>query len=596
MTLAEGLSREYLFLRSIGRTFYRMRRVKPDARYTISDIVEEFARLKPFNVAILYEDRLLTYRDLAEGANRYARWAIEQGVKKGDVVSLLMSNRPEYLMAWLGIVKIGGIVALLNTNMRGSSLAHCINIAGARHLVVGNELYEAYWRAHECIDAPPVPWVTGGYVAGSEDLDAALDAVSGASLDPAYRAELRTRDTAFYIYTSGTTGLPKAANFSHMRMLFMMFGFAGALGAREGDRMYDALPLYHSTGGVCAVGVALTTGGSLVLRPKFSAQEFWKDCHRYRPTYFQYIGELCRYLLNAPRSPLDCDHGVQAITGNGLRPDIWTAFQKRFKIPKIIEFYGATEGNVGMINYDGKVGAVGRVPRYMRAIAGTRIVKFDVEAELPLRDAGGFCIECGPDEIGEAIGKVRNEPGRNFEGYTRSSETSKKILRDVFEVGDVWFRTGDLMRRDRHGYFYFVDRIGDTFRWKGENVATSEVAEALGAVRGVLEANVYGVAVPNCDGRAGMAALVADSTFEVSGLAETLARSLAGYARPLFLRLQAQIAVTGTFKQRKVDLVRDGFDPTEISDALYWLNAETGRYEGLDTSRYADIVAGRVRL
>jgi fatty-acyl-CoA synthase len=488
------------------------------------------------------------------------------------------------------------VVALINTNLRGQPLAHCIGIAQARHAIVGSELADAYREAAALLETKPVAWVTGTNVAGMEDLDAALSEASPAPLDIGVRDGLVCKDNAFYIYTSGTTGLPKAANFSHMRMLYMMYGFAGALNAGDSDRMYDTLPMYHSTGGVCAPGVAFTAGGSLIIRRKFSVQEFWTDIHKYKPTYFQYIGELCRYLLNAPPGPHERDHTIRAITGNGLRPEIWDAFQTRFAIPKIIEFYGATEGNVSMLNYDGKPGAVGRVPKYMRGIIHTRIVKFDLDAETPIRGADGFCMECADGEAGEAVGKIRNEPGANFEGYTQKSDTQKKLLSDVFEKGDLWFRTGDLMRRDAEGYFYFVDRIGDTFRWKGENVATSEVAEALGIVPGVAEANVYGVHVPGQDGRAGMAALVVAPVFDPSLLGETLKGSLPAYARPVFLRLQPEMEVTGTFKQRKVELVKEGFDPAFIADPLYWYDPASARYERLDAARYADIVAGHVRF
>jgi fatty-acyl-CoA synthase len=340
----------------------------------------------------------------------------------------------------------------------------------------------------------------------------------------------------------------------------------------------------------------LTAGGAIIIRRKFSAHEFWDDCFRYRATFFQYIGELCRYLLNAPPGPHERDHSIRAITGNGLRPEIWPIFQKRFAIPKIIEFYGATEGNVSMLNYDGTVGAVGRIPRYMRKMMTTRIARFDVEHEMPIRGADGLCQECAPNEVGEAIGQIVNEPGKTFDGYTKPSDTEKKILRDVFEKGDAWFRTGDLMRQDEHGYFYFVDRIGDTYRWKGENVATSEVSEALGVVPGIKEANVYGVGVPGMDGRAGMAALVAGPEFDASTLAGKLANNLPVYARPVFLRLMPEIEITGTFKQRKVDLVKDGFDPAKIAEPIYWLDTASSRYERLDSARYTDIVSGRMKL
>jgi fatty-acyl-CoA synthase len=596
MGLLDAVGREYTYISSVGRSLYRLRHTKPESSRTISEIVEEFGRDKPGNIAILYQDRTHTYADLNAEANRYARWAMAQGIRKGDAVALFMENRPEYLFAWLGIVKLGGIVALINTNLRGQPLAHCIGIANARHAIVGHELAEYYNEAMPLLETKPVAWVTGGRAPGSEDLDAALAEVSPAPLDASVRDGLVCKDNAFYIYTSGTTGLPKAANFSHMRMLFMMYGFAGALNAGETDRVYDALPLYHSTGGVCAVGTALTAGGSLIIRRKFSVHDFWNDIHHYQPTFFQYIGELCRYLLNAPPGPHERDHVIRAITGNGLRPEIWRAFQERFAIPKIIEFYGATEGNVSMLNYDGKIGAVGRVPGYMRQILGIRIVRFDIDNEVPVRGADGFCIECAPGEAGEAIGRIENEAGRSFEGYTQKTDTQKKVLTDAFKKGDHWFRTGDLMRRDEHGYFYFVDRIGDTFRWKGENVATSEVAEALGVVPGIAEANVYGVAVPGQDGRAGMAALVVTPGFDAASLGVRLKDNLPAYARPIFLRLQPEMEVTGTFKQRKVELVKEGFDPSAIADPIYWYDSATGVYERLDATRYADIIAGRVKL
>ncbi|MGH6872495.1 MAG: long-chain-acyl-CoA synthetase [Rhizomicrobium sp.] len=589
----EVVGREAVYCRSIGRTLWRMRHVKPDSAETIVDIVDGFAASNPDAPAILFEDRELGYGGLVALANRYAHWARAQGVAPGEAVALLMDNRPEYIAAWLGLLKAGAIAALINTNLRGAPLAHSITVAGCRHVILGAEFAQTYAEAEPLMQPRPSVWTTG--IAG-DTLDLALMAAPATPPDPAWRAGVTCRDRALYIFTSGTTGLPKAANITHLRMLYMMYGFAGALDSGPGDRMYNVLPLYHSAGGICAVGVALTAGGALVLRRKFSVHEFWSDCHRYRPQFFQYIGELCRYLLNAAPGPHERDHGLRAIIGNGLRPEIWPAFQARFAIPRIIEFYGATEGNVSMLNYDGKVGAVGRVPWYMRRLVTTRIVHFDIEHEMPVRGVDGFCIECGAGETGEAIGQITAEPGKTFDGYTKAADTEKKVLRDVFAKGDAWFRTGDLMRRDAQDYFYFVDRIGDTFRWKGENVATSEVSEALGVVPGVKEANVYGVSVPGQDGRAGMAALVTGPGFDVTALAAALSASLPAYARPLFLRLQPEIDITGTFKQKKGDLVKEGFDPAAIAEPLYWLDPATARYEPLDAALHGDIVSGRLKL
>lgn len=584
------IAREATYIRSVGRTLWRMRHVKADSPTTVGRLIEDLARRMPRNPAVLCDEETLDYRALNERANRFANWARGLGVNRGDVVGVLMENRTDYIAAWLGMAKLGAVSALFNTNLRGPALAHTMAVANARHLIVGAELVDAFAQIRKDLDLPPTPWVLGEASEG-EDLAAAL---SAAATTDGIDADLRAKDLALYIFTSGTTGLPKAARISHMRMLFMMYGFAGALNAQPSDRMYNVLPLYHTAGGICALGPALTTGGSVVIRRKFSVHEFWSDVNRYRPTFFQYIGELCRYLLNAPPAPHESDHHLRAITGNGLRPEIWPAFQTRFKIPKIIEFYGATEGNVSMLNYDGRMGAVGRVPFYMRSLMPVRLVRFDVEREQPVRGADGFCIECETDEAGEAIGRISDEPGRDFEGYTRPEDTQKKILRDVFEAGDAWFRTGDLLKQDQHGYFYFVDRIGDTFRFKGENVSTNEVAEALGVIPGIKEANVYGISLPGMDGRVGMAALVTAPQFQLDQLAAKLAGALPVYARPVFIRLRPELEITGTFKLRKVDLVREGADPAKIGDPLYVLKEEG--YMPLDAQYYADICSGKIRL
>ncbi|HEX2592440.1 MAG TPA: long-chain-acyl-CoA synthetase [Rhizomicrobium sp.] len=592
MSLLQSAKREFIYISAVGRTMRRIRHFTPDSTRTIVDIVQDHARERPNNIALIYQDRTVTYRALDEGANRYAHWALAQGVMRGDAVALLVENRPEFVMAWLGILKIGGIAALINTNLRGAPLAHSIGIANTKHVIVGAELAANLAEAAPQIESQPAVWITSETHDGN--LDAALAASSIAPPPADARAGVTCKDKAFYIYTSGTTGLPKAANFTHLRMMFMMNGFSGGLNTTERDRMYNALPLYHTAGGVCALGAMLLVGGACIIRRKFSVSEFWDDCYRYRATCFQYIGELCRYLLNAPPHPHERDHQIRVITGNGLRAEIWPLFQQRFAIPKIIEFYGATEGNVSMLNYDGTVGAIGRIPSYMRSLITTRLVRFDIEAEMPVRGPDGLCIECENDEAGEAIGEITGEAGKTFDGYTKAQDTNKKILHDVFKKGDTWFRTGDLLRRDAHGYFYFVDRIGDTFRWKGENVSTNEVAEALNVVPGVRDANVYGVAIPGHDGRAGMAALVAGPEFDLSALAQNLARNLPAYAQPLFIRLQPEIEITGTFKLRKVDLVQQGFDPRTIADPLYVL--EHGVYVPLDAARYDAIVSGQTKI
>ncbi|MBL9096990.1 MAG: long-chain-acyl-CoA synthetase [Alphaproteobacteria bacterium] len=577
------------------RLLRRVGKIKQNSPTTVADIIEGWAAKRPNNVAIWFEDKRYTYKEYDAHANRYARWAQSLGLKKGDAVALLMENRPEYLFAWTGLVKIGVTVALINTNLRERALAHSLTISGAKHLVMGAELADNYASAIDDMQERLQVWTTGGLVQGTENLDAALAKQSDAPLPKDVRKGLTAGDKCFYIYTSGTTGLPKAANMSHLRIQTMMHSFASAMKSTERDRMYVVLPLYHSAGGVCAIGSTLTVGGSVIIRRKFSATQFWDDCRKYGATQFEYIGELCRYLLNAPPHPLERKHKLRVVMGNGLRPEIWPAFKARFRIPRIIEFYGATEGNVALVNLDGVVGAVGRIPNYMRNTLKTRLVLFDIDKEQPVRGPDGFCIECKPDEVGEAIGMIDEERGR-FEGYSKGTDTEKKILRDVFAKGDAWFRTGDLLRRDALGYYFFVDRIGDTFRWKGENVATSEVAEAISVYPGIKEANVYGVKVPGTDGRAGMASLVTAERLDLAKFKAHLDKNLPAYARPIFLRMQGEIEVTGTFKHRKVELVKEGYDPRAVKDPLYFLDPITSNYVPLTPELYDRILAGEIRL
>jgi fatty-acyl-CoA synthase len=601
MAVFRSLRRNAAYISAAARTLMLTRRVRPDANLTIADWIERWANTRPDAPAILHEERIVTYRMLDEGANRYASWAQGEGVTKGDVVALLMENRPEYVMAWLGLMKIGGIAALVNTHLMGAPLGHTVGLANAKHMILHDRLAPNLRKVFDTLGAKPVLWVTGSELPeektlGAEDLDSALAAQSAAPRGADSRKHIFCRDQALYIYTSGTTGMPKAAKISHMRFLHIMMAFQGAVNAGSSDRMYDVLPLYHSSGGICALGPVFLGGGSVVLRERFSTTEFWDDCARYQPTLFQYIGELCRYLLNADPHPKEREHNLRVAIGNGLRPEIWPRFKERFRIPHIMEFYGATEGNVGMINYSGQIGAIGRVPWYARQIQKIRLVRYDVEKQTPVRGEDGFCIETADGEAGEAIGKIEQNTARaRFDGYTKKESTEKKILRNVFAENDLWFRTNDLMRRDKYGYMYFVDRTGDSFRWKAENVSTSEVAEAISSFPGIAEANVYGVEVPGWEGKAGMAALVAEKNFDLKAFAAHLLKNLPSYAQPVFLRFRGSIAATSTFKQRKIELQKEGFDPENISDSLY-ARDDSGNYQELTPELHADICAGKVQL
>jgi fatty-acyl-CoA synthase len=544
-------------------------------------VIEELGARFGDAPALVGPDDSFSYAQLAARANQVSRWALAEGISKSDTVCLLLPNSPHYLALWLGLTRIGAVAALLNTNLRGDGLAHCIKVAAPRHIIVDQALMPAL----DGVATGAQRWWHG------EAFRLMLETFPGTSLTEDEKPAVTLNDKALLIYTSGTTGLPKAAHVSHRRVMSWTHWFAGITGATPDDRLYNCLPMYHSVGGVVASGAVLVAGGAVILREKFSASRFWRDVADSGATIFQYIGELCRYLLahdgNVP------PHSLRLAVGNGLTGDVWEDFQARFAIPQILEFYAATEGNFSLYNAEGRPGAIGRIPGFLAHRFPTAIVAFDAATGLPARGCDGLCIAVERGETGEAIGKIAGGAAR-FEGYTDAAATEKKILRDVFTPGDAWVRSGDLMRQDAQGFFYFVDRIGDTFRWKGENVATTEVAAAVALAPGVKAANIYGVTVPGHGGKAGMAALEVEDDFDPAAFRAHIALRLPAYARPLFLRVVESLAITETFKQKKHQLAQDGFNPAAADGPLY---ADLGDgYVRLDAAIYARISSGLMRL
>ena len=560
-------------------------------------VIAEMAALRGDARAIISDQEILTYEALIRRANQYARWALDQGLGKGDVVCLLMANRPEYFAAWLGITSAGVVVSLLNTHLVSSSLAHCIRIVSPRHIIASSELASTLQDVLPHLGQPTTVWTHGIEASGFRRIDTALAHYSADPLETGQRRSTTIDDLALYIYTSGTTGLPKAARVTHARLMQWSHWFAGMMDVEPIDRMYNCLPMYHSVGGVQAVGAMLVAGGSVVVREKFSASHFWDEIVGWECTLFQYIGELCRYLLQTGPSANERQHQIRLACGNGLAANIWDSFKDRFGIPQILEFYASTEGNVSLFNVRGKRGAIGHIPGYLTHRFSPLLVMTDTETGEPLRDEQGLCIPCPVSQCGEALGKITpdaSNPGSRFEGYTSSAASEKKLLENVLAHGDRWFRTGDLMRRDEKGYYYFVDRMGDTFRRKGENVASSEVEEILLRFPGVQHANVYGVTVPGVEGRVGMAALAIDSELDLAALRKHSMDLLPAYARPAFLRLRSQMNLTGTFKYSKTDLIREGFDPDAATEAVYF---DTGEgFAPIDRDLYQRILAGEFRL
>lgn len=573
----------------------------PTGRFTAGDLLEQTTQRRGNTPLVQFEDRSCSYLEVNAISNRVAHWALAQDIGRGSVVGLLMENRPEFLPMWLGLAKVGAVTALLNTHLRGEALAHSLEAANCARVLLGNECIDTWTsmggQAPEVslfqVDCPDIE--NPALLPGAGSLDSALAEYSDKNPPREVRAELRGGDPLFYIYTSGTTGLPKAARLSHSR--FMGGGIYAALaGMRQDDIFYCPLPLYHTSGGVMAVNAVLRNGATLALARHFSAHHFWDEVAKHRATAFQYIGELCRYLVNQPPHPLESSHSLRLAVGNGLRPEVWHTFQERFGVEQIVEFYGATESNAAMVNLSGREGSVGKPFPGMKIA----LVQFDTETEEVVRDANGYCLRCGLGEPGELLGYIsqgRSTAGR-FEGYTSREATEKKILRDVFEAGDAWFRTGDLLSFDEDGYYYFVDRIGDTFRWKGENVSTQEVAGAVSAQPGVHLCAAYGVAVPGADGRTGMAALVLEPGAQLDGeaLLHALKKALPEYALPSFLRIRQQADVTGTFKLRKVELQQQGYDIYASEDPLLYRDDKLGAYRPLDPDALSRIETGEIHF
>jgi fatty-acyl-CoA synthase len=533
---------------------------QPSAKTSIGKVFADRAARSRDHIFLKYEGESISYRQANETANRYAAVLAARGVGRRDVVGIMLRNSPRAVLLMLAVVKLGAIAGMLNYHQRGDALAHGIALLDAKMVVVEDDLLEAVEESG----------------AGVNDLVTVEQLERLASdapiTNPAVTASVLAKDKAFYIFTSGTTGMPKASVMTHYRWLRALAGF-GALGMRlhGNDTLYCCLPLYHNNALTVAASAVLSAGATLALGKSFSASRFWDEVIAADATAFVYIGEICTYLLNQPPKPTDRRHKVRVIAGNGLRPAIWDEFTERFGIERVCEFYGASEGNTAFVN-------VFNVPK-TTGICPTPVafVEYDAHTGEPLRDERGRVRKVHTGEPGLLLSKVSNfQP---FDGYTDAKATEKKLVRNAFRDGDVWFNTGDLMRSQGFRHATFVDRLGDTFRWKGENVATTEVEAALSADPSIDECTVYGVEIEGAGGRAGMAAVVLKDGAEFDGksLARSLYERLPTYAVPLFVRVVDSLERTSTFKSRKVQLRKQGYGPG-IEEPLYALTGRDGGY------------------
>lgn len=551
----------------------------------------------PSGIAIKYQDLQLTYQQLDEWSNQLANYLLNLGCEKGDVIAVSLENRPEMLCACLAAAKTGTVIALMNTSQTGKVLIHSLNLVRPKMLIIGAELADAFQAVRVELAVPEDHYFWWDDIDTFNHKTDAHSTPSGMlSIGPALHEQSKEcpdtskntflKDPLFYLFTSGTTGMPKAVIVNHGRWM-KAYGFFGHFfNLNKQDTLYVTLPLYHATAMIVCWSCVIAGGGSFALQRRFSASSFWSDIKKFEATSFGYVGELCRYLIDTPLCENETDNRVTKVIGNGLRPSIWKDFKTRFGIKEVLEIYGASESNIGfsnLLNFDNTVGLC-PVP--------FKIVAYDQEADQPIRDKEGFMSLIGRGEIGLLLGEINDKTP--FDGYTNKDKTQEKILRDVFVKGDAYFNTGDIMRDIGYSHTQFVDRVGDTFRWKGENVSTTEVESIIAELKGISEAIVYGVEIIGTNGRACMAGItlkdgvIFNEAFQIEFLLE-LSKHLPSYALPIFIRELKTIETTGTFKYKKNSLKNIAFNPAKTGDELWVHLPKDNKFTRIDTTEYERI-------
>ena len=559
---------------------------KDNKKLSLLNFFDNNVKKRPNDIAFIFEGDEITWKEADEQTNKYAGFLKSQNINKGDCFAILMDNSPDFLMLLLASFRVGSLAALINTTVSGEGLKHVIGISDVKLITAGASHLEKLSSALGDSDLKNIP------IFGMEDNEKIPDQVEDIKkLSKQFSTFIPyqpiMKDVAAYIFTSGTTGLPKAALVDHAKLVkgsfaghFLCFNF------NKNDRLYMTLPLYHSTGLILGWAASLRSGCPNLIKSKFSASDFWNDVKKYNVNKFIYVGELCRYLMNLPPSDGDRDNPITQISGNGLRPDIWESFQKRFNISKIVEIYGATEA-VGMtINSFGRSGMIGRKR------SDSTIIHCNKDDGSPILNDEGFCTKVSEGETGLYIQKISSSA--KFQGYLDAQASNKKILQNVFKTGDQYFNTGDLITLHDNNWLSFADRVGDTYRWKSENVSTMEVASILNNASGVMDCNVYGVQIDSAEGKAGMAAMNVSDEFSFISFIEHVNKNLNTFQKPYFLRLTKEMQTTGTFKHQKEGLKKQGFNPSLIKDKLYFL--QKNNYVEIDQALYNRIHSGDERF
>jgi len=571
--------------------------LKPEDYMSVGNIFEDHAKNQPDRLALLYEDRRYTYKEINDWMNRYANYFLSLGIKKGDVINVFLENRPELYIMIGAMTKIGTIASLINTRQRSKTLIHSLSLLDARAHVIGEELFPAYKDVMPDLELTKDIKLYFLRDKGNMDIpegfkDFEEEVKDQSKSVPLVINDIKGKDIYAYIFTSGTTGLPKAAPMRHVHMISSTNGWGKmALNMQPEDIVYITLPLFHSNAVHIGVGSALAGGSAIALARKFSVRNFWNDVRKFKATCFNYIGELCRYLLNQPPNPEDQNHNVYKIMGNGLRPEIWKDFKERFGIRGIYEHYGQTELRGMFCNYfniDCTIGV---------SFDPYALVKYDIDADEPIKDENGFLQNVEPGEAGLLLLRI-NDP-TTFAGYTSKEATEKKIIRNPFGNGELWYNSGDMIRNIGYYHAQFVDRLGDTFRWKGENVSTSEVEDVFSSFEQIDHSSVYGVEIPGTNGRAGMASIITNievENFNFDGLFKSLKENLPPYAIPKFLRFLTDLSTTSTFKIKKSDMKREGFDINQTKDMIYVYLPGSSGYTHMTEEIYNNINNGKYRF
>lgn len=581
-------------LPKIGKAVLYNYTINPDSEVSIGELFEETVEKFPDRPCVYYLDRKWTYTEFNDWCNRLANNFLKFGIKKGDVVAVFIENKPEILAISMALAKIGGVAALINTSQRNKPLCHSFKLAQPKMAIIDKKFIQYYEEIEDELSlSKSIVFILDDDLRQTKKHSKFktfdIKSFEFANKIPRLKHKILSKDPCMYIYTSGTTGLPKASIISHGRWLkgYTAFGLT-SLRLNENDILYVPLPLFHATAMVVCWSSVVAGGAAIVIKNKFSVTDFWKDINYYQATGFAYVGELCKYLLNAEKHPLEANNTLTKMIGNGLRPDIWETFKKRFEIEQVAEFYASSEGNIAFFNVFNLDSTMGF------SITNYAIVEYDIDKGEPKLDKKGYMKKVKRNGVGLLIGEISER--YPYDGYTEKSKTESTILKNVFQKGDAWFNTNDLVRDMGFGHTQFVDRLGDTFRWKGENVSTQEVEGIINQFEGIAESIVYGVEIPENNGRAGMAKLILNEqqTLDTEKFYQHLKKELPSYAIPIFLRISNETELTSTFKYQKSTLKKEGFDTSVVKDDIYVLINKT--YSPLTPEILAEIKKGVVRF